>query len=79
MYLIADFSRRGNNYRDGNNVNLPVETRINCQENSKSHWGEFFVIGTAQPYLKDFKEVTEIAKKELTQLTQIRQLKKSID
>src|SRR5512145_3060339 len=64
--LIAYFSRKGQNYRDGNIVNLPNgNTEIIAKLIHELIGGDLFEIKTTKQYPIDYTETTEIAKTEL--------------
>lgn len=64
--LIAYFSRPGNNYVNGAIVNLSVgNTRVLAYLIQEMTRGDIFQIDTVNPYPLDYKETTEVARKEL--------------
>ena len=66
--LIAYFSRVGDNYVDGNVVNLPVgNTEIAAKMIQKLTGGDTFQIRTVKDYPVGYNETTEVAKQELRQ------------
>lgn len=68
--MIAYFSHKGNNYASGNIVNLPVgNTEVAARMIQKQTGGELFHIATTAVYPKDYKETTNVAKKELNENT----------
>ena len=65
-YLIAYFSRKGNNYVSGKIVNLPIgNTEIIAKFIQKNTGGDLFRIDTTKSYPEDYHETTNVAKKEL--------------
>jgi len=66
--LIAYYSRRGNNYRNGEIVNLKVgNTEVVAGKIQKLTGGDTFYIETVRPYPSDYHETTQIAKRELNE------------
>lgn len=64
--LIAYYSRRGENYVNGNIVNLPIgNTEVVAQKIEKLTDGDMFRIDTIKNYPTDYNECTRIAKSEL--------------
>jgi len=64
--LIAYFTREGNNYVSGNIVNLPVgNTEVAAKMIQKITEADMFRIEAVKPYPEDYRECTEVAKKEL--------------
>ncbi len=64
--LIAYYSRAGNNYVNGEIVNLPVgNTEVAANMIQKLTGSEIFRIDTAAPYPEDYQEITEVAQKEI--------------
>ena len=65
-YLIAYFSRRGNNYVNGKIMNLPIgNTKIIAKIIQENTEGDLFHIDTVKSYPEDYHETTDVAKKEL--------------
>ena len=65
-YLIAYFSRKGQNYVSGRIVDLKVgNTEVVAQMIQKKTGGDLFHIETVAAYPKDYTETTEVAKNEL--------------
>jgi flavodoxin len=65
-YLIAYFSRRGQNYVSGRIVDLKVgNTEVVANMIQKKTGGDIFHIEPVAAYPKDYTETTEVAKKEL--------------
>lgn len=65
-YLIAYFSRKGNNYVSGQIVDLPIgNTEAIAKIIQKNTDGDMFPIDTVRSYPEGYHETTEIAKKEL--------------
>ncbi|ADL51219.1 flavodoxin [Clostridium cellulovorans] len=65
-YLIAYYSRKGNNYVSGKIVDLPVgNTEVAANIIEEIIGGELFHIDTVQTYPKDYTETTNVAKREL--------------
>jgi flavodoxin len=63
--LIAYFSRAGNNYVNGNIVDLPVgNTEVIAKMIREMTAGELFPIEAVKPYPRDYTETTEVAKEE---------------
>ncbi len=66
--LIAFYSRRGNNYRNGEIVNLKVgNTEVVAGKIRELTGGDTFYIETVRPYPSDYHETTQIAKRELNE------------
>jgi flavodoxin len=66
--LIAYFSRKGNNYLDGNIVDLPVgNTEVTAKMIQALAGGDLFHIDTVQAYPSDYTKATEVAQRELSQ------------
>ena len=64
--LVAYFSRPGNNYVNGTIVNLPVgNTEVLARMIQEVTKSDIFHINTVTPYPLDYKETTEVARKEL--------------
>jgi len=64
--LIAYFSRKGNNYVDGEIVNLPIgNTEVIAKMILQATNGDVFRIETVKPYPLECKETTDVAGKEL--------------
>lgn len=64
--LIAYYSRAGNNYVNGDIVNLPVgNTEVAANMIRKLTGGDIFRIATVKPYPEGYQETTEVAKEEL--------------
>ena len=67
-HLIAYFSRAGNNYVNGQIVNLQVgNTKIAAEIIQEIIGGDLFHIDTVTPYPKDYSATTNGAKKELNE------------
>ena len=65
-FLIAYFSRAGNNYVNGTIVNLPVgNTEVVATMIQEATQGELFHIEAVHVYPEDYTEATEVAKQEL--------------
>ena len=65
-YLIAYFSRKGNNYVSGKIVNLPIgNTEVIAKMIKEITGGDLFRIDTIKPYPEDYTETTVVAKQEL--------------
>ena len=65
-YLIAYFSRKGQNYASGRIVEIKVgNTEVVGKMIQKITGGDLFHIETAAAYPKDYTETTEVAKNEL--------------
>ena len=65
-YLIAYFSRKGNNYLNGQIVNLPKgNTEVIAEIFRDKTNGDLFHIESENPYPTDYTETTEVAKKEM--------------
>ena len=66
--LIAYYSRRGNNYRNGEIVNLKVgNTEMVAGKILKLTGGDTFYIETVKLYPADYHETTQVAKRELNE------------
>ncbi len=66
--LIAYFSRAGNNYVNGNIVNLPVgNTEVAAKMIQNLTGSDMFRIDTLKAYPTDYHETTDVAKQELSQ------------
>ena len=66
--LIAYYSRAGNNYVNGNIVNLPVgNTEVAASMIQKLTGGDLFKINTVKTYPADYTKTTEVAQQELRQ------------
>jgi len=66
--LIAYFSRKGNNYRDGSIVDLPIgNTEVAAKMIQALTGGAMFHIDTVKTYPSDYTKATEIAQQELSQ------------
>lgn len=66
--LIAYYSRRGSNYRNGEIVNLKVgNTEVVAGKIQKQTGGDTFYIETVKPYPADYHETTQVAKRELNE------------
>lgn len=64
--LIAYFSRKGNNYVNGDIVDLPVgNTEVAAKMIQKLTGGELFKIDTVKAYPADYTQTTEVAQQEL--------------
>lgn len=64
--LTAYYSRAGNNYVNGDIINLPVgNTEIAARMIQKLTGGVLFRINTVKTYPEDYMETTEVAKEEL--------------
>ena len=65
-YLIAFFSRKGQNYSNGGIVDLKIgNTEVVAQMIQKKTGGDLFHIETVAAYPKGYTETTEVAKNEL--------------
>jgi flavodoxin len=65
-YLIAYFSRKGNNYVNGKIENLSIgNTEVIAKMIQDIIGADLFHIKTAQSYPEDYDETIEVAKKEL--------------
>jgi flavodoxin len=65
-YLIAYYSRKGNNYVGGNIVNLPIgNTEVIAKKIQSFIGGDLFEINTVKSYPIDYDETTNVAKAEL--------------
>ncbi len=65
-YLIAYFSRKGQNYVSGRIVDLKVgNTELAAKMIQKQTGGDLFHIETAAAYPKDYSETTQVAQNEL--------------
>ncbi len=68
--LIAYYSRKGNNYVNGNIEYLPIgNTEVIAKKIKGFIGGDLFEIETLKPYPADYTETTEVAKIELRQNT----------
>lgn len=66
--LIAYYSRRGNNYRNGEIVNLKVgNTEVVAGKIRELTGGDTFYIETVKSYPTDYHETTQVAKRELNE------------
>jgi flavodoxin len=66
--LIAYFSRKGNNYLDGNIVNLPVgNTEVIAKKIQELTGSDLFKIKTVRSYPEDYTETTNVAQEEKSQ------------
>lgn len=64
--LIAFYSRKGNNYVNGNIVNLEIgNTEVIARMINEIIGGDIFCIDTLKPYPEDYEETTKVAKQEL--------------
>ena len=64
--LIAYFSHRGQNYVNGDIVDLAVgNTEVAAKKLAAIAGGRLFLIEQAETYPEDYHELTEVAKKEL--------------
>ncbi|MFX1532503.1 MAG: flavodoxin, partial [Promethearchaeota archaeon] len=64
--LIAFYSRKGNNYVNGNIVNLEIgNTEVIAKMINEIIGGDMFYIDTIKPYPEDYEEATKVAKQEL--------------
>ena len=64
--LIAYFSHKGNNYVNGNIVNLAVgNTKIAAEKIKSITGGDLFEIKTVNPYSEDYKTCVAEAKKDM--------------
>lgn len=64
--LIAYYSRAGNNYVNGDIVNLPVgNTEVAAKMIQKLTGSDIFRIDTVKAYPEGYQETTEVAKEEL--------------
>jgi flavodoxin len=64
--LVAYYSRKGENYLNGNIVNLPVgNTEVIAKKIQKITGSDLFHIDTLQSYPADYTETTNVAKAEL--------------
>ena len=62
---IAYYSREGNNYVSGKIVNLPIgNTEVVAKMIKEMIEGDIFRIDTVNSYPADYRETTEVAKKE---------------
>ncbi len=78
--LIAYYSRRGENYVNGNIVNLPIgNTEVVAQKIEKLTDGDMFRIDTVKNYPMDYNECTRIARTELQKNVRPRLLDKVDD
>jgi flavodoxin len=66
--LIAYYSRKGQNYVNGDIVNLSVgNTEVVAKKIQSIKGGDLFHIDTIKPYPIDYMQTTEVAKVELRQ------------
>lgn len=66
--LIAYFSRKGNNYVNGDIINLAVgNTEVIARKLQNLVEGDLFHIETVTAYPEDYRETTEVARTELRQ------------
>lgn len=64
--LIIYFSREGNNYVNGNIINLPIgNTEIVAKTIAKISGGDLFKVISSTAYSEDYNECTRQAKEEL--------------
>lgn len=64
--LIAYYSRKGNNYVNGNIVSLPVgNTEVLAKKIQEITGGELFKIDPVKTYPEDYTETTNVAQQEL--------------
>jgi flavodoxin len=64
--LVAYFSRSGNNYVNGNIVNLPVgNTEVVAKMIQEITGGDLFHIEAVHAYPEDYTKTTDVAKEEL--------------
>jgi len=64
--LIAYYSRAGNNYVNGEIIDLPVgNTEVAANMIEKLTGGDVFRIETVKKYPEGYQETTEVAKEEL--------------
>jgi flavodoxin len=64
--LMAYFSRSGNNYVNGNIINLPVgNTEIAAKKIKEMTGGDLFKINPVKKYSEDYRICTEEAQREL--------------
>jgi flavodoxin len=64
--LIAFYSRKGNNYLNGNIVDLPTgNTEVAATMIQQLTQGDLFQIDTVQAYPKDYTRATEVAQEEM--------------
>jgi flavodoxin len=64
--LIAYYSRKGNNYVNGNIVNLPIgNTKVIAMKIKGLTGGDLFEINTVKHYPIDYYETTDVSKTEL--------------
>ena len=65
-YLVAFFSRPGNNYVNGTIVDLPVgNTEVLAKMIHGMAGGDLFRIEAVKPYPRDYTDTTEVAREEL--------------
>lgn len=63
--LIAYYSRKGNNYVEGNIVNLPIgNAEVIAKEIQKLSGSDLFKINTVKSYPDDYIETTNVAQEE---------------
>ncbi|WP_243350220.1 flavodoxin [Parabacteroides sp. FAFU027] len=66
--LIAYYSRKGQNYKGGSIVNLPVgNTEVIAKKIQQLTGGDLFEIQTVKTYPADYMETTRVAQDELSQ------------
>lgn len=66
--LIAYFSRKGNNYVNGEIINLAIgNTEVIARKLQELTGSDLFPIETTAAYPEDYRETTEVAKVELRQ------------
>lgn len=66
IILIAYFSRAGQNYADGNIVNLPVgNTEVAARKLHALTGGDLLPVEQREIYPEDYHQLTEVAKREL--------------
>ncbi len=64
--LIAFYSRKGNNYLNGNIVKLEIgNTEVIAKMINEFIGGDMFFIDTIKPYPEDYEETIKVAKQEL--------------
>lgn len=81
-YLVAYYSRRGENYAGGNLVDLPVGNTEAAAQTIQSLTGaDTFRIDTVKEYPRDYHETTDAAKKELREQArpELKELPDTID
>ncbi len=65
--LIAYYSRKGQNYKGGNIVNLPIgNTEVIAQKIQQITGGDLFEIQTVKTYPADYTTTTRVAQDELS-------------